>query len=955
MLGLFRNRPARRSTAAALSMLVTAALLTATAAPAAASGPSVTPPDTKSAPVDKQVLTGHGQDPASKNELHGNQTPPSGSQDGAGTSKASPLSPSATWSVSAQSGDFSWKYPLRLPPAPGGFVPQLGLAYSSSAIDGRTSATNNQPSWVGDGWDLSAGFLERSYIPCADDTMGGTTPPKVGDLCWRSENATASYGSHSSELVRDDTTGKWRPRADDGSRIEQKFGAGNGDDNGEYWKITTVDGTQYLFGSDKDANSTWTVPVFGDDDKEPCHQTSFDASHCVQAWRWNLDKVIDRNGNVIKYHYAKELNNYGMDKKDAATEYVRGGTLTYAEYGLRDDSSDQATARIDFTTGQRCVRDSDCTLKSDGTPTNKDNWPDVPWDDKCTATPCHDKNSPSFWTTQRLTAISTKVWSATENKYKDVESWALDQQFPDPGDGEKAALWLKGITHTGLAGATPVALPPVTFDGKAYPNKVVTDDAFGPLNRYRIVAVNSEAGGIISVNYAPPDCTAANVGAIKPESNTLRCFPMPWAKQDFTERTDYFQKYVVASVVQSDRISANPEDVTEYQYLDGAAWAFDVSELAKDKNRNWNQFRGYGKVRIKHGTSDDPSGPITMTEQRFYRGLNGDKQPANSDERPTGDKLPTATRAVSVKDSEGGSRTDDLWLGGQTYETQTHDGIGEAVVAKTITTPDVQGPTAARGTITAYRVNPGISQDFTKLAGGGWRTTKKVQSYDEYGQVTQADDQGDTSKADDDQCTTTKYNRNTGAWLVSLIASTETVATKCGTAPTFPDDAISATRYAYDTTTKLTDPPSPTAFTDPPTKGNVTRTEVLDQRPAGSTAPTYSLQSTAAYDKYGRATSAGDALGRVTGTAYTPVTGGPVTAVTTTNPLNQVSATTVETAYGQPILQTDVNNRKTETTYDALGRKTEVWLPNRPRSTNTTGNQRFSYAYPALKDGPVAV
>ncbi|MEU0094044.1 RHS repeat-associated core domain-containing protein [Kribbella sp. NPDC006257] len=956
MRGPARRRPALRTVAAVLSVLVAATALTVPASSAAAaSGPSVTPPDTTSTPVDQQSMGAHAQDPASKNELHGNQTPPNGPTDGGGTSKASPLSPSATWSVSAQSGNFSWKYPLRLPPAPGNFVPQLGLAYSSSAIDGRTSATNNQPSWVGDGWDLSAGFLERSYIPCADDTMGGTTPPKVGDLCWRSENATASYGSHASELVRDDKNGTWHPRADDGSRVEQKFGAGNGDDNGEYWKITTVDGTQYLFGSDKDAHSTWTVPVFGDDDKEPCHQTTFDASHCVQAWRWNLDKVIDRNGNVIKYHYAEETNNYGMDKKDAATGYVRGGTMTSAEYGLRDDSSDKASARIDFTTGNRCVRDSDCTLKSDGTPANKDNWPDVPWDDQCNATPCKDKYSPSFWTTQRLTAITTKVWSATENKYNDVESWTLDGQFPDPGDGEKAALWLKGITHTGLAGGTPVALPPVTFDGKAYPNKVVTDDAFGPLNRYRVVAVNSEAGGIISVNYAPSDCTATNVGAIKPESNTLRCFPMTWAKQDFSERTDYFQKYVVASVAQSDRISANPEDVTEYQYLDGAAWAFDVSELAKDKNRNWNQFRGYGRVRIKHGTSDNPSGPITMTEQRFYRGMDGDKQPANSDERPTGDKLPTAARTVSVKDSDGGSRTDDLWLSGQTYETQTHDGTGETVVAKTITTPDVQGPSATRGTITAYRVNPGTTKDFTLLAGGGWRTTKKVQSYDEFGQVTQVDDQGDTGKTDDDRCTTTAYNRNTDAWLVSLIARTETVATKCGTAPAFPGDAISATRYAYDTTTKITDPPSSTAFTDPPSKGNVTRTEVLDQRPAGSTAPTYSLKSTAAYDKYGRATSAGDALGHVTGTTYSPTTGGPVTSVTTTNPLNQVSTSTLETAYGQPVLQTDVNNRKTEITYDALGRKTEVWLPNRPRSSNTTGNQRFSYSYPPLKNGPVAV
>ena len=61
-------------------------------------------------------------------------------------------------------------------------------------------------------------------------------------------------------------------KGEDGSRIERLTGAGNGDDNGEYWRVTTVDGTQYLFGSRPAAESTWTVPVFGDDADEPCHE-----------------------------------------------------------------------------------------------------------------------------------------------------------------------------------------------------------------------------------------------------------------------------------------------------------------------------------------------------------------------------------------------------------------------------------------------------------------------------------------------------------------------------------------------------------------------------------------------------------------------------------------------------------------------------------------------------------
>lgn len=38
--------------------------------------------------------------------------------------------------------------------------------------------TNSQGSWVGDGWDLWPGYIERSYQSCAADTddVDGDTP-----------------------------------------------------------------------------------------------------------------------------------------------------------------------------------------------------------------------------------------------------------------------------------------------------------------------------------------------------------------------------------------------------------------------------------------------------------------------------------------------------------------------------------------------------------------------------------------------------------------------------------------------------------------------------------------------------------------------------------------------------------------------------------------------------------
>ena len=916
------NRLSRR-TSLALPVVLAASLLTFVSTGTASAGPSVDTPVVPSVPVAQQTRTGaQPEDLASLNALHGDQAPTANTVDGGGTDRATSLAPSASWTVSPETGDFTWSYPLRVPPSPGGLDPDLALSYQSSSVDGRTGATNNQASWVGDGWDLSAGFVERSYIPCANDTMGDVTPPKTaGDLCWRSDNATASYGGGGGELIRDDGTGEWRTRSDDGSRIQHVFGAGgvaNGDDNGEYWRITSPDGTQYLFGSRPDAGSTWTVPVYGDDGGEPCHATGFDASHCVQAWRWNLDKVIDPNGNVIQYDYAPETNSYGMGGKDAAVSYVRGGTLKSVDYGLRDGTGQPATGQVVFATADRCVPGSDCR------PEKKDNWPDVPWDDKCDTATCKDRHSPSFWSTRRLATITTKVRSGTG--YADVESWSLDQQFPKSGDGEKPALWLKAINHTGLAGGTPVTLPPVSFAGKGFENRVLKRDGIGPLLRYRITAVISETGGITTVTYAEPDCVAGGPLPAKPEGNTMRCFPMKWAKQDFTEQTDWFQKYVVAKVTVSDGLSSSTEEQVSYEYLDGAGWAYDDSEFTKEDRRDWNVFRGYGRVRIRHGLANDPAGPISMTEQRFYRGMDTGKQPP-----------------VTVADSAGGSRVDSRWLAGTSFENQVHDGASERIVSKTILTPSVQGPTANRAGRTAYIVRPGRQTDYIALAAGGWRTTRLDQSYDDRGVLTESNDLGDTAVTTDDKCTTTYYKRNTDKWIINLAYEKRTVSVACTTTPKLPDDAVAANRYFYDGN----------PFKAPPTRGDVTRTEELDRWTGDD--PVTTLVATTEYDAYGRTTSTTDAKGRTSTTAYTPDAdhGGPLTQVVTTDAMKFATTTTIDPSFGQPTVSVDANGRRTETAYDALGRRTEVWLPNRTRGPNVRGNQYFEYAY--HNDAPTVV
>src|SRR5205814_8044815 len=199
---------------------------------------------------------------------------------------------------------------------------------------------------------------------------------------------------HGGELIQASSNPDvWRLSNDDGTKVERLTGAANGDDNGEYWKVTTTDGTQYFFGLNRlpgwvtnnpETKSTFTAPVFGNNAGEPCNKSTFAASWCQQAYQWNLDYVVDPRGNTMSYWYTQETNNYARAATDATVStYVRGGYVSRIDYGTRQDNgvdSDLGSAapvRVAFGVADRCVTaGSTCTP---GT-ANQANWPDVPWD-----------------------------------------------------------------------------------------------------------------------------------------------------------------------------------------------------------------------------------------------------------------------------------------------------------------------------------------------------------------------------------------------------------------------------------------------------------------------------------------------------------------------------------------------------------------------------------------------
>ncbi|MDQ7911103.1 polymorphic toxin-type HINT domain-containing protein [Phytohabitans sp. ZYX-F-186] len=869
-----------------------------------------------------------------------------------GDYSATSLTPASTWQVAQQTGSFAWSYPVRMVPAVGGPEPTVALSYSSGALDGRTGGTNTQGSWIGDGWDLWPGYIERQYQACGEDkdAVGGVDPNNktlnTGDLCWHKPegNATISLNGRGTELVKS-TGNTWKGVSDDGSKIEllKNTSFSNSDDDGEYWKVTTVDGTQYFFGRNTGpggasgttaTKSVWTAPVYGNHPNEPGYTAGdYVASRRTQGWRWNLDYVVDPHGNTMTYFYERETGAYARDGDlDKRTTYDRGGYLTRIEYGNRTDAAStvQAAARVLFDVADRC--DANCWSGSDPLATS---WLDTPWDQYCKAAPCTDQLAPTFWTQKRLSRIRTHVYSGSGTTYNDVEWITLRHTYLQSGGNEGKPMWLAGITRTGkvtTAGGVEVSQPEIVFDpgAEALANRVDGPaDGRSNLFRYRINTITTETGAQIAISYSTPECTRTALP--QPHANTKRCYPQ-WYGPDGEDPTlDWFHKYVVKRVDVYDNTGGFEHEQTNYDYLDTPAWHYDDSELIKPKKRTWSQFRGYGQVRVRKGLE---SGVQSVAEYLYLRGMDGDRQPNDG------------TRDIWITDSQGVALEDHEAYAGMLREQKTLNGVGGAVVTGTINTPVKQGPTATSGPLKAWMTNVGTVRTRTPLWNGSTRWTKTVTAFNADNLPFQVDDLGDEGTPDDDICTRTQYARNAAAWILDKVKKVEKVGVNCDTTPTLPADMLSSQRITYDLETNDWN-------TYLPVKADVAKVEEIDSWSGGT--PVWITAARSKYDANGRVTEAYDGLSRKASTAYTPAAAGPVTSTTATNPAGHTATTTYATAWHLPLTISDnPNSAVGELTYDGLGRRTKAWYPGRSKATNPT-TPNLEYIYLVRNDAPTAI
>ncbi|MEU2717148.1 RHS repeat-associated core domain-containing protein [Streptomyces sp. NPDC007205] len=862
-----------------------------------------------------------------------------GSSSDAGDYRASTLSPTGKWDVSTGSGDFTYDLPITLPKAPFGATPDLSLSYDSQSVDGRTSATNNQASWAGMGWDLDVGYIQRIYRNCSQDVNN-----TVGDLCWQSPNPSTepdgaeyviSLNGVNSALIQDGNgTGSYHVQDDPGWRVQHLTGGHGADD--EYWVISSQDGMRYYFGWGRaertgDAtHSVLTVPVAGDDTGEPCHSQF--PEPCTQAWRWNLDRVVDPNEVENAYFYDKDTNYYrSVINTDKARSYDRAGYLTRIEYGWASQIPGALLpAKVELSHVGRCVErmsDADPLGKEPaacpGISSNPDSYPDVPTDLMCDGTSadnyCAGKTYyPTFFGTDMLWDIKTYVSNDGGTTWDPAMQYQMKYGLPNPDGTVGKTLWLDYVQREGYGDGPDQRLPVINFNGEWLDNQVGSST----LNFRRVDKIYGDLGSVTSVTYGQPD--ACDINNLPSESsNTEDCFWQKWTPEgSSTTKTGWFKKYVVTQVSadpgvgQGANTDGDPVMTTRYEYHGGAGWRYTNDPLIPDSDETWSDWRGYQQVEVFSGTKSNAA----STYYWLYRGLDGDR---------TSKTDSSATRSVSVTDGYGTSWTDSAWLAGKTLEQSKRDGDGNSHqrVRQEYWVHDTahyDGLPDAR----FVRESKTTTDDLTST---GWRERVVNNEFDDtsststtYGLPLRTNDWGEVN-VDDNRCTTYGRAYNTSnfpnsdvkRWMV-FEDEERHYAADCASRGSSNQDSYKVTLYDGSTSVANND----AALVD----GNPTEKQLYTD------ASTH-RSTRYDYDGAGRVIAAYDGKGQKTTTSYAPATTWPTDGVTLTTPdpdgsgpaAAESSTTYYSRLWGTPYRILDANGNTTRIVLDSVGRTSQVF------------------------------
>ena len=169
----------------------------------------------------------------------------------------------STPTVDLFSGGVNYSIPIDVPPGRNGMQPNLKLTYNSHRGNG----------WVGVGWGLSVGAIQRSTKHGVD--YAGD------DFLFNGQKLVAIV-----------------PGQEYQAKIEGEFNRIlklTASDGRTYWEVTDKVGTKYLYGQTAESRQD-------------------DPGNADRIFKWCLDKVIDTNSNYMVYSYSKDQGQIYLDQ-----------------------------------------------------------------------------------------------------------------------------------------------------------------------------------------------------------------------------------------------------------------------------------------------------------------------------------------------------------------------------------------------------------------------------------------------------------------------------------------------------------------------------------------------------------------------------------------------------------------------------------------------------------------
>ncbi|HUY78112.1 MAG TPA: hypothetical protein VMV29_15160, partial [Ktedonobacterales bacterium] len=262
-------------------------------------------------------------------------------------------SPQAHWDaqtdtgVDLSSGDLTYSYPLDVPPGPGGLTPNLTMSYDSSSVanEHNPQATSG---WLGEGWNMSLGSItwgEHNVYTSNNCTFSNCTCTLINctiwDNMWQFSDAFGNGGqlipqdSNVSPWYDDSIHGQvptpnepiaWNVASEPRIKIESYTNpTANNNFPSQYYptqppcfRVFLPNGSMEEFGCTVDSLEFYV-------DQNP-FSSEYKGNYISS---WNLDMIVDPNGNQIHITYNRYEN---YDKVDGATQFpidAVPATVTY--------------------------------------------------------------------------------------------------------------------------------------------------------------------------------------------------------------------------------------------------------------------------------------------------------------------------------------------------------------------------------------------------------------------------------------------------------------------------------------------------------------------------------------------------------------------------------------------------------------------------------------------------